>query len=101
MKKRCADSVDGGNIASDQEGPFVATRVTFRFLRPPPPFYAMFGLLYFECPCMHEILQVNIAFLGGEGGKTKSQLFFSTRPCLSRGLFTCSISSFHCTGDGP
>ena len=70
MKKRCADSVDGGNIASDQEGPFVATRVTFRFLRPPPPsMQCWFALLRVSLHARN-IASQHCIFEGG-GGQDK------------------------------
>ena len=86
MRKWCAVSVDGRNIASDQEGPFVAARVTFRCLRPPPPFYAMLFCSTSSVPARTKHCKSTL-HRRGEGGKTKTQMFLSTRPCLSRVLF--------------
>ena len=98
MRKWCAVSVDGRNIASDQEGPFVAARVTFRFLRPlPPSMQCCFALLRVSLHARNIASQHCIE--GGRGARQKHKCSLA-RGHASRGsCLSCNISSFHCTGD--
>ena len=64
---------------------------------PPSPLDMQCCLVDEECLCAHEILQVNIALMGG-GGRTKMRLCLcSFAHNLLHALLTCNIFSVHCT----